>query len=384
MRKKILLIDLSVLFTLVLVYYYIVYFATSDIPVHAFIIKQYADGIKNFPANFFYYLVVYFISFFSNKIEILVAISFFVLVSITFIKYLLSKKIIQEQVFGKNKSFEIIATISALTLIFCFSLPSVFIIFGKFYIMSYPANVWHNSTTIFVMPFVILLFWQSLKQLENFSPKREYLIFILVLLNVIIKPSFIFVYIIVYPILLLKTYGLSKIFFRSLLSLFVVGILIVIEYYFIYVDSDAVKSAVKIDFMHILYITCKKNWFYTAVFFMSTFVSSFLFPIVFLYKNTQLLKVKMIQFALLNVVFSILISCFLFESGGREMSGNFFWQIFMCSYLLFMVCIIQLLKLIYNNSNTYKPYKIELALFALHAFAGIIYLFKIAVTSSIL
>ncbi len=388
MKKKILLIDLSVLFALMLVYYYIIYFVASDIPSHALFIKNYADGTQSFPTNFLYYLVIFLFSFCSNNIQVLVVTSFFILVIITYIKYLLSKRIIKEQILYNDKSAELIATISATALIFCFSLPSIFIIFGKFYFMSYPANVWHNSTTIFVMPFVILLFWQSLKQLEHYSSKRDYLIFLLIIINIAVKPSFIFVYLIVYPILLLQTYGLNKIFFKGIFILFIVSVVIFIEYYFIYVNSDSIKSpaesSVRIDFMHILYITCKNNWFYTTVFFTSTFVSSFLFPIIFLYKNKQLLKEKMIQFALLNVAFSIIISCFLYEHGKREMSGNFYWQIFMCTYLLFMVCVIQLLKLIFNNTKSYKPFKIELTLFALHVLAGIVYLFKIVITDSII
>ncbi|SFB21175.1 hypothetical protein SAMN05660845_2054 [Flavobacterium swingsii] len=386
MTKKIFFIDLTVLLVLAMVYYYLIYFIETDIPSHAKFIVGYLDGTMGAQTNFLYYLTVYCVSFFSNKIEYLIAASYIILVAITFLKYKLSKKIIHNEVSKLNESIGIIPSVSAGLLLFCFSLPSIYILFGKYYIMSYPPNVWHNSTTIFAMPFVILLFWNSLKQLENYSTKRDITIFILIVLNILIKPSFIFVYIIAYPILLLKTYGFRKNFFTSLIPIIVAGILILVEYYFIYIkaQSGSGGTSVKIDFMHLLYNSCKQNWFYTAVFFASTIVSSFLFPIIFLYRNKPLLKEKMVQFALICIGISLVISCLFYESGRRELSGNFLWQTFMCSYLLFMVCLIQLLKLISNNVNKYKPYKIEIGLFVLHFVSGIVYFFKIAITSSII
>ncbi len=386
MKNKIFFIDLSVLFLLALVYYYIIYFVPSDIPTHANFIIGYLDGSMGMQTNFLYYLSVYCLSFFSNNIDLLIATSFFVLVGITFLKYKLTKKIIQQEVLKLNGSKGVIPSISALMLLFCFSLPSIYIYFGKYYIMSHPPTVWHNSTTIFAMPFVILLFWKSLEQLENYKSKRDITLFILIVLNVLIKPSFIFVYIIAYPLIMLSSYGLNKVFFKSLLSIAAAGLLIIIEYFFIYIKTTSaqVNTSVKIDFMHLLYISCKQNWFYTTVFFISTFISSFLFPIIFLYRNKQLLKEKMVQFVLLCMLVGLSISYIFYESGRRELSGNFLWQNYMCSYLLFLVCLIQLIKLIIINKNKYKMYIIEIGLFALHFVSGIIYLLKIVITKSII
>ena len=196
MTKKIFFIDLAVLLVLATVYYYLIYFIATDIPSHANFIVGYLDGTLPPQTNFLYYLTVYCVSFFSNKIECLIASSYLVLVAITFLKYILSRKIIHNEVSKGNDIAGIMPSVSAMLLLFIFSLPSVYILFGKFYIMSSPPNVWHNSTTIFVMPFVILLFWQSLKQLENYSAKRDLVLFILLVLNILIKPSFIFVYLI--------------------------------------------------------------------------------------------------------------------------------------------------------------------------------------------
>ena len=79
-------------------------------------------------------------------------------------------------------------------------------------------NIWHNSTTIFLMPFAILLFWKSYQVLSGTQKENTLLISMLVILNVFIKPSFFFVYVSVFPILLLFQFGISRSFFIKLIN----------------------------------------------------------------------------------------------------------------------------------------------------------------------
>ena len=102
MKRKIFIIDVSVLLLLASIYYYIIYFVPTDIPAHANFIIKYLNGTMGFPTNFFYYATVYLLSFFSNNIDYLLASSFIVLVSITFLKYIISRNIIQNE-FYKSK-----------------------------------------------------------------------------------------------------------------------------------------------------------------------------------------------------------------------------------------------------------------------------------------
>jgi hypothetical protein len=65
------------------------------------------------------------------------------------------------------------------------------------YLSKFVPLVWHNSTTILLFPFAILLFWKQLKMLDTkneISAKEIAVINILVVLNLLIKPSFIFAY----------------------------------------------------------------------------------------------------------------------------------------------------------------------------------------------
>ena len=105
---------------------------------------------------------------------------------------------------------------------------------------------------------------------------------------------------------------------------------------------------------------------------------------VFLFRNNQFLKDKMVQFALICTIIAILVSNLFYETGLRETSGNFLWQNFMCTYVLFLVCLIKLLKLVFDSNYNYKRYKWEIGIFFLHFMAGIVYFIKISITSSII
>ena len=243
--------------------------------------------------------------------------------------------------------------------------------------------MWHNSTTIFVMPFVVLLFWTSLKQLKGFQVKRLFLITVLIVLNALVKPSFLFVYLLAYPILLFEKYLFSKLFWINLIPIIIALLLIIAEYYFIYSGPKTEdNSSVAISFFYIFNnINVELNWIYITIILTSTIVSGYFFPIVLLLKNRALFKVEMIRFALICAFFGQIISNTFYETGARALHGNFYWQNFMCSFLLFFVCVLQLLKLISANQNSWKKYRIEISVFCLHFLSGIIYFFKIIVTS---
>ncbi len=110
-----------------------------------------------------------------------------VLSLITLYKYQIVKKIIVSEL---NTSDYKIASIISAVLLFVFALPSVLIFNNLYYLGSFSPNIWHNSTTIFVIPFVILLYRESCQQLLPFNSKRLWIIVLLILINVCIKPSF--------------------------------------------------------------------------------------------------------------------------------------------------------------------------------------------------
>ena len=376
-KNEIIYFEVLIFGILCFLYYNFSFNIRTDIELHAQFIKDYAYGNKPFQVNFLYYLAVYFFSFFSDKTSSLLVMSVYVLTIATFVKYYITKTILLTELnISEFKEKRLISIISFSSL-FLFTIPVVYFFTNYYYLLTCTPNVWHNSTTIFTMPFVLLLFWISYLQLQNHSTKRLLVIFLLIVFNAIAKPSFLFVFFIVYPIFLLIKYKIkNKTFWMNLIPIALGVVFIFLEYLQIYLNSNNTSSSsVTIKFLSFF-----KNWsvgnnIYLML--LLSILSSFLFPIILLLKNKQLFKSNLILYSLTCVVISILISISLSETGARANDGNFLWQVIMCSYLLFFSCILELLKLIKQNNFSFKKYFIELFVLSLHFVSGIIYLINI-------
>lgn len=383
-NKSIGYFEILLFMSFVVIYYYLTFKIDTDIPHHAEFIKEYAEGKKEFQVNFLYYLLVYSFSFFSSNIVVLFSVSVVILSIATFLKYFIVKKILISELSHSYKNIDFVSTITSFVLIFSFSLPSIMIILRKLYSMSLPPNVWHNSTTIAVMPFVILLFWLSVKQLEIFNSKRLIYIGLLIIVCALIKPSYLFVYLIAYPIFLFKNYFFSRLFWINVIPLAIAIVLIFIEYYLIYLSNIINdKNSISIDLFYLVNLKfANGNVLKIIILLLSTILSSLLFPIVLLLRNKASIKIQSIQFAVFCSVVAFVIGHLIVETGDRSFHGNFFWQNIMCSFLLFFVCTIYLLKLLALNEYKWREYIIEIVALALHFVFGILYLTKIFITTS--
>ena len=377
-KNEIIYFEILIFGLLFFLYYNFSFNITTDIQQHAQFIINYANGNSPQQVNFLYYYTVYFFSFFSNNPTIILLTSAIILTIATFAKYYITKTILVTQLeFTENKNKRIIAYIS-FVLLFLISLPAIYFFTNCFYLLTCNPTIWHNSTTIFVMPFVLLLFWNSYLQLQSHSKKRLVIIFILIALNAVTKPSFLFVFFVVYPLFLLQKYEINtKTFWINLLPIACGIIFVILEYYLIYLNSEPKQStsSIAIYIFHFFIVWSNGNNSYLL--FILSILSSFLFPIVLILKNNQLIKSRLILYAISCTFFAILVSVTIIETGNRVYDGNFLWQVFMCSYLLFFSCILELLKLIKQNNFSFKKYFIELFVLTLHFVSGIIYLVNI-------
>lgn len=377
--------ELIIIVFLISIYNFLTYTVSTDIALHAQFIKSYADGHIPFQVNFLYYFTVYAISFFSSDLNILLFVSIYVLAFITFLKYHVVKKIIYSEINQLSEKAVIISSLSTFLLIICFSLPSILLLDNMYYLANFPANVWHNSTVIFAMPFVILLFWNSAKQISDYKQSRLILIIFLIAINIVIKPSFVFVYVLAFPLINFIRHKFTKPFLLNLTPVIFAFFFIALQYYYVFVSStnNVNQSSVKIDLFNVLaYWTKSTHWYQIAIIVLSTIISSYLFPIVLLLRNKQLIHKNIVLFGVFCSTIGLLIFYVLSETGSREFDGNFIWQTFMCSFLLFFVCIVELLKMIFSNKSGWKTYRIEIIFFLLHVLSGIYYFYRILSTET--
>ncbi|WP_291723544.1 hypothetical protein [Bernardetia sp.] len=342
---------------------YIYMYIHTDIQLHSAILE---DNLEKglFPVPPLYYFTIHSLRLLLGHLG---KASIVVLSTAVALKYLISIKISSE--FRLNK----FATLLFLFFIL-FITPININIESNFLLGKLGINIWHNSTTIFLMPFALLLYYVSYLTIKNdiIKPKYIWLMCILILVNSLSKPSFLFVFIPVFPLMtiLFSKNDLQKVVLAFCMS-FYSGLLVVLEYLYIYVKKPTQDDgSVAFSFMYILKLYSNNI--------PLDMLTSMLLPLVILilfFKKT--IKNKMYIYAVLLFVVAVLIFLFVQETGDRANHGNFVWQVIVCNYILFLISTF--IGLEHISEKGWKDYKsiLFLVTFLLHLVSGILYLFKI-------
>lgn len=357
---------------------------SSDIQAHAGIAYAYAvNGDKLFP-NFLYFFLVAFLSGFSANMHIYYAASVVLIAAAVAAKFFISKKMLQQYCGSRNIGKESFL-LPAVMMLFVFALPSLnFFNFNQYYYGQLPPNVWHNSTVIFLMPFSILLFFSSCQLLyEEKKPVKPLLIriFILVIINALIKPSFLFTIIPAVGIIaLFKAIAKRSLYFAGILLPYVAGVFVVaLQYYLIFKQnhiSGVVDEGTKSD----VSIAPFEVWSYYSVNMLWSFVASCFFPLVyFISTKAAILKKPMVQLASLNYLGAVAVWVLFAETGFRKYHANFCWQAIVASYLLFLTLLIQFIKDSKSGEINKWQRIVTGGAFLLHFVWGVVYWLKIII-----
>lgn len=331
-------------------------------------------------ANFLYYLTIYTFAFFQNSTQLLSVASIIVLSLAVTAKFAITKRFIISQV-GKiqkrNIPTDLFLWLFPNLLLLVFSLPTSSALKGQFYLGQIPPNVWHNSTTIFLMPFALMLFWLSYRQILEPKKTRILPITILSILNLIIKPSFYFVFAFIYPLMLLRFIGIKKEFWLNLLPIIIGSTILAGEYYYIYKVIGPVLGTSSIAIRPFVV------WSHYSSNIIFSIIASTLFPLVYLIFNWKtIFRDVLLGYAMLLYLVSILLFSTLTEIGQRQYAENFAWQYIICNYILFMVVSIRFIQQVVSIAKVNWPNKLVLTSFLLHVLSGVLYLIKVFIAKS--
>lgn len=361
---------------------------STDIQLHLDYIIRIIDRELPPPSNFLYYLIVYVLAAFRSDINALSISAVLVLsLSLTF-KYIITVQFLVKNVSTcpqKSILLEKYIMFISLTLLIVFSLPAVnSILEYHYYIGQIPPNVWHNSTTIFLMPFALMLFLISCEQIENPVNYRIITITLLLIFNILIKPSYVFVFFIAYPIMMTLKFRFGKIMLLNMIPVVIGGMFLFFQYLGIYkygygnLYHD--NSRVVVDIFGV--------WSQFSSNIISSLIVSVFFPLVYLliYRDSVIESVQL-RYALLSYIVAVSIFSIFSETGTRQYHGNFFWQCVVTSYFLFMVTVGLFLRKVactvplqdgvgINDIFTKLSLKDKVigVSYILHFFSGIIYL----------
>ena len=387
-------IDTIAMFAIMLVLFFIIMFderICSDLLLHAIGAQLGLEEGRLFDSNFLMYFMANLLSGFSgNIIGIRIGIVFLIAVSET-AKYYLTKTIFAE--FSNEK----VSKICSCALMFVYVIPIFYFlkVFGLFentnnmYLGYCVPNVWHNSTILCCMPFAIGIYWLSVKQFNEYSANRNKILSLLVVLCVLVKPSFFFVYVVSYPLLMLISYRLSKTFICSMLPILFGVLTVVYEYVSIY-GNPSDGSSVVIDFSVLFNIDFWKSKIkYLCV--------SLAYIVIFVVLYWKRIRVdKEFWFVVVMIVVSIGISYVCKESGPRATHGNFGWQIIPAMWFAYYY-ILKTLIVDYMSKDTSESIGLSssatnaihldkttlmLLLFVIHTIIGVYYLLRFVIIGS--
>lgn len=355
------------------IYLYITLNLPSDISIHADFARRINVGSMNYPGNFIIYLLTNLLTFFSQDIFV-TQVVFCVLIALaTSFRINIASNYIT--ILSENKkSLNIWSYLIALSLIFVFAIsiqtPKLN---NCFYFGYFVPNVWHNSTTLFVFPFAVLLFYLSYLQLDNYETNRNYWIVLLVFLNVFIKPSYFFVYAICFPLFSIYQHKLSKRFFLLNIPLVIGLLFLLIEYYVIFISQNAgvvgqTESSVVIGFL--------RAYEGSLVLLPVKLLLSVFFPFLYYLLNWKKVVNKQLHFyAIASWLISVLLYFTLSEVGLRENDGNFYWQVVICTWILFLFSLSVFIKDL-KNEGMKKKNILLLMVYISHLCFGLFYLFR--------
>lgn len=346
-KKNLDAIGIFVLMVSIFAYIMFVIKWNSDLCAHTYIAQQMLEEHRLFSTNFLIYFLINLLTFFTGAKYPMRAVLVLLLAAANTAKYTIVREAFREWISSKT------AKLASFSMLFVYIIPlmyflkplGIFLSADNMYWGYYVPNVWHNSTILCMMPFAIACYLLSVKQFKQYTDRRNKYISLFLVLSVLVKPSFFFVYVIAYPIIMLSQYGLSKTFSKSLLPLLAGGICLVYEYVTIYYSGVNDGSSVVIDIAQLFTL----DFWQSRILYL---VVSLSLPLLFLclYGRT-IVRDPEFWFVLIMLVcgFGIMWCCR--EMGPRATHGNFGWQTIAAMWFIYFY----MLKIAVNSEALPLP-----------------------------
>lgn len=343
----------------------------TDIQVHIQR-NSYPNPAPGFMTNFLYYWLIWLVSYLIPSQVFLGGFFATVLALAVMWKYKLSTQIIfdsleqEEENLTRNRW----VLICCIGLVFAFSLP-VSLDLADYYLGQFPPNIWHNSTTIVVMPFVVLAFYASYNYLLK-PDKRSFALLILwTALIYIIKPSILPVLALIFPLFALSGHGLKRPFWMATLYSLLVISTLVLPLLFVAGGSAGRNEGGG------LAIGLFEVWSLYSGNYVASLLATLLFPMVCVALYFKKAKENLLlRYGWTAWLVAFLMFAFIHETGQFFKAGNFGWQLIMASYLLFLTSVIFFNKQLSAKGTMEKKDKAIIAAFVLHVVSGVFYLVK--------
>lgn len=246
-----------------------------------------------------------------------------------------------------------------------FSLPV-----GDPYLGQIPPSVWHNSTTMLLMPFAIGLWWTSLTYLRTRSRRTLWAVLALAALNVAAKPSFVLCFLVVFPLAAWCAHRTRRDMLPAWLATGATAALVGVQYAYIYVSqrggAATDEDSVVVDPLRV--------WSAFSDDIPVSLLCSYLFPVAALLLGGPAIRRDLaVRYAAALAVVGAAIFALVKETGPRELDGNFVWQAIVTNYLLFLAVVAAAVPWLRTRRTGWRQVVVVVAFLA-HVVAGVLYL----------
>lgn len=317
--------------------------AVSDLPAHVeFTIRFSREHI--FPAYTLWYRLVYLASGFSQIYNTIAIASITLLSGLVVFKYLITYYILKENNHNlKVAALFAFALIIVMPLVSYYScetksVGSVCITSFHVYLGNIAPNQWHNSTLILAMPFNLLLFYFSVKNIFSNKLSTYFIIAALSVISILCKPNYAmaFLPVLCTTILILNREKWLLALTKCSIVAFPSLVILLYQWYYTFINSNLLTPGAK------TVIAPFFVWSHYSPHIPLSLLLSIAFPLVvllFFYKKLDLyLKLGWITF-LVALCFAIV-----FAEQPNWGAGNFFWGAIAANYVLFLFSLNLLLK----------------------------------------
>jgi hypothetical protein len=362
----------------------------TDIQIHLqYLAQQVCTDHQTIPANGGFYLVVWLLAGFSCNYTLLSKIAVVFLGACWGTAVYLSGLVGAQIICGRataTLSASKAATVLVAAITSCLVFP-VLVSRSPFYIGLIPPNVYHNSTWISALPWVIAVFGLGLRQLqgEAKSLRTEAYIGVLLLVGAFFKPSFAFVFIPTYALLRVSQLPWHR--WHTLVLPLGIALLPVVLLVVGQVVWLALYSQTTLGEKIHLALAFPAGWRYAMPHLpwsraLLRFCSSFALPALAYYLRPDWLKRVPHQFSLLCAGIGFLLFMLVYETGVRAKHGNFLWQCFYANHLLYWMIILSALNWQPSSASEYSRRNFLWAAIGLNLVSGLLYLTILVVTKS--
>lgn len=331
-----------------------------DIQLHCYALSEYLNK-GSFPGYPLYFFLIYALSGFQNNSTLFIISSAILLSSIFVLKYYAIK-----QYFQIKKVFS-----SELIIFFLCFIGVIFYSAGEQYIGKHSLTCFHNSTSIPLLPISILMLMYSINYLEDKSdPKLILKLILLSSISMLIKPSFMLVYL---PVFILFVLIMRENKITEVIIIFLPSIIILaLEYLFIFNTEQVLNSNINQNLDNSIALGWLDVWHQKSPSIFQKSIDILLpiiFPVIYLIHRPQVRKCLEFKFLFFLYIFSFFFANIIYEDGNRMLHANFMWHIHIINILLFLYCVRDWLENKLNFSNfTNKLFRVIILIHVIFGF----------------